>query len=143
MTTTSGSDGFAATVERAIERGLRALIDPGRVFEVRIPETRKKTVSGYFDDISVAAAAAAEWDGQAQGVYCTFNWINPALLARSANRLREYVKTTTGDADIERRIWLYIDLDPKGPAGISATNEEHEAVLTRAYKIVACLSAFG
>jgi len=130
-------------IVQAIEQGLEALISPGQVFEIRIPHTRKGTVSGYFDDISVAANAAAEWDGQAPGLYCTINSINPVLRARSYNHLRVYAKTATTDGDIVRRIRLYIDVDPVRPTGISANNEEHEAALTRAWQIIEYLSSLG
>jgi hypothetical protein len=153
MTATSGFSGSAArkghgptTVEpfeKEIERGLRALIDLGRVFEIRVPKTRKKTVSGYFDDISAAVRAAAAWDGQAQGVYCTLNWINLALFARSANPLREHAETTTGDDDNERRIWLYIDVDPKGQQVFPPLMRSMRGALTRAREITEYLSGLG
>ena len=128
---------------QAIEHGLRALIDPGRVFEVRILKTRRATVSGYFDDIAVAAKAVVVWDGQAPGIYTTVNPVNPVLLARSNNHLREYADTATADADIVRRTRLYIDIDPTRPAGMSSTDQEHDAALTRAQQIIGYLSSLG
>src|SRR5262245_23803771 len=91
---------------------LRLLIPPGQVTEIRIPETRYKTVSGYFDDIEKLAAAAEQWSGQASAVYVTLNPVDRALLARAANRLKSYADKTTSDHEILRRNWLPFDFDP-------------------------------
>jgi hypothetical protein len=42
---------------------------------------------------------------------------------------------TTADHDVLRRRWLPIDCDPKRPAGISSSDEEHELALDRAFEI--------
>jgi hypothetical protein len=121
-----------------IQQTLTLLYPPGSVAELRILNTpREGTASGYFnhDHISSMADAAAKWSGQVAGVYATVNPCNPALLARSANRLITRAKNTTSDADIVRRYWLPIDFDAVRPAGISSTDEEHAAALERA---VAC-----
>ncbi len=56
------------------------------------------------------------------------------LAARAVNRAKPFAKDTTTDKDIVRRQFLLIDLDPKRPPGISATDAEHEAALQRAIK---------
>ena len=75
------------------------------------------------------------------GIYYTLNPVNPALLARACNRLREYADLTTADSDVVRRRWLPVDLDPVRPSGISASEEEHEAALVRARMMAEELSA--
>ncbi len=85
------------------------------------------TVSGYFDDHEKLAHAAAVYSGKASGIYFTLNPVNPDLLARAVNCCKKYAKNTTKDADIVRRRWLLVDLDPKRPAGISSTDAEHQA----------------
>jgi hypothetical protein len=115
--------------------GLRLLACHNGVIEVRILNTRKGTISGYFDDLELAARAIARWDGTAT-IYATANPVNPALLARAHNRLVEYARVTTSDADILRRRWLLVDLDPVRPAGISATDAEVTAALSRRNELV-------
>lgn len=111
-----------------IRRAL-ALITDG-VFEIRIPKAgRHRTIRGYFNDPNAAARAAANWSGKVPAIYLTLNPVNPALLARASNRLETYAETTTSDADIIGRRWLLIDLDPKRPGGISASDAEHAAAL--------------
>src|SRR5262249_55669513 len=67
----------------------------------------------------------------------------PALLARAANRIIDRAELTTGDHDVERRRWLPIDLDPVRPAGVCATDAEHEQAVQRARAIYAWLKDQG
>jgi hypothetical protein len=77
-----------------IRNTLTILLEPGQVVELRIPSTRKATVSGYFNDLGKLAKEAATWTGQASGIYTTLNPINPDLMARTANRTVGYAKHT-------------------------------------------------
>jgi hypothetical protein len=113
-----------------IEKVLRILCHG--VVEIRCLNTTKGTISGYFDDYHAAAITAAQLSGQVPAVYITLNPINPVLLARSANRVKPYVKDTTTDRDIVKRHWLPIDFDPVRPAGISSTDQEHDRAVERA-----------
>jgi len=117
-----------------IKRAMVLLFRPGDVVEVRIPKTRCGVVSGYFDDHEALAKAifSAESIYKADGIYYTLNTINPALLARACNRLKERAQHTTADNDVVRRRWLPVDLDPVRPAGISSSDEEHAAAIERA-----------
>ena len=111
---------------------LRLVVEPGTVVELRAlecvdnPRYPGFTVAGWFDHdhMNDLARAAMEWTRRAEGVYITINPVNPALLARAANRVVRRPKHTTSDADILRRIGLVFDADPVRPAGISATDEE-------------------
>ena len=124
----------------AIEAALVLLHEPGAVFEVRIPKTgRAGTLSGYYNDPAKAAADIAMRDGRAPGVYFTLNPVNPALMARAANRLRERTDLATSDKDVTRRRWLLIDVDYTRPTGISATDDELKAAGAVARKIKAYL----
>jgi hypothetical protein len=120
-----------------IERAISILFKPGYTVEVRIPKTRAGVVAGYFDDFSALATAITQADGKynAGGVYYVLNTINPALLGRAYNRLKERAEYTTADTNILRRQWLPVDLDPVRPAGISSSEAEHDAALARARTI--------
>ena len=125
-------------VDRAeIDRAIALLFKLSDGVEVRIPKTRAGTVAGYFDDLTVMATAICGADAsyRPSGVYFVLNEINPALLGRAYNRLRERAELTTSDNNILRRRWLPIDLDPVRPAGVSSSDEEHEAALDRARTI--------
>lgn len=130
---------------------LRTLFSPGDVFEVRVlgascPGWRTPhTEAGYFDydhidEVQPALDALASY----AGVYATINPVNPALLARASNRLIGAQRNaTTGDSDVLTRHWLFIDVDPDRPSGISATNAEKESARETALVLRDILAARG
>ena len=126
-----------------IRKGLRTLLGEGAVAELRAPKTPQGTLSGYFDDLSLLARAAARVSGKAPGVYITINPVRPELLARARNRLVPYAEKTTNDAGILRRVWLPVDFDAVRPPGISATEPEHQAALKRSQQIMDWLQTRG
>ena len=133
----------------AIRQALDLLAVPGGMVEIRaldVPVKHGKPiiVAGYYSDLAAAAEAAAELDSRKPaGVYIVLNEINPSLLARSPNQLTDRPKATTSDGDIIRRRWLPIDFDPKRPAGISATEDEHCAAEDVARQCASCLDSLG
>jgi len=129
---------MAANFDRAqIIKTWEVFRQPGEVLEMRIPKAgRYKTISGYFDNSQVFADSVIGLaDEGFAGIYFTINPVKPDLLARAANRYVKYAETTTSDADIIALHWLPVDLDAKRPAGISATDAEHEAATTKAREI--------
>ena len=124
LTTSAPVESVATDIQRFVE----LLWKPGEVREVRIPKHNKygHTASGYFDSPEALAMAAAKWDGKAN-LYLTLNPVNPALMARSANRIAGKAETTSSDTDVIRRRWLFIDIDPDRPAGISSTESERQS----------------
>ena len=133
---------------------LKRIFQPGDVFEIRMLDARTAsfarphTVSGYFDyDHIDHAAALIERDIRfARGIYYTPNPVNPALLARAANRFRDCTgraDVTTNDKDIPRRCWLLIDCDAERPSGVSSNEEEHAAAAAKAGEIKSGLSSMG
>ena len=133
----------------AIRRSLALLHEPGDMFEIRglgVPMWRnyRGTVSGYYDDLDRATQDVRILNRRgAAGVYHTMNPCQPALLARSANRLTERPKHTTTDAEILRRRWLLLDIDPDRPSGIAATEVEKQAAQTLAADVEDVLRAQG
>jgi len=134
---------------KAIAEAIRLIVGPGQVTELRALEATTAadkyphTAAGYFDDPDklVAAVGAIR---TAKGIYFITNPLEPALLARAANRLRKAPKgESTQDNNILRRHWLLIDADAMRPSGISATDAEHEAAIIRAREIFAFLRDQG
>ncbi|MFQ6026632.1 MAG: hypothetical protein ACE5Q6_03860 [Dehalococcoidia bacterium] len=113
-----------------IRRGIALLLEPGGVYEFRA--FGRGTTSGYFTDFNKLAQAVAGVSGKVPACYFTINPVDPDLLARAANRLQDFARTTTNDLQIVKRRWLPIDFDPVRPAGISSTDAEHEAAIDRA-----------
>lgn len=137
--------------KETIITALRTLFEPGDVFEIRIldavlPNSNWPHIeSGYFDydHIETVPNALANFKTYG-GVYVTLNPVNPDLLARANNRFRKArSRETTSDQDILRRRWLLIDIDPVRPAGISATDAEHNLSFDTAMKITGELASRG
>ena len=128
-----------------IQQALTLLTEPGQVIELRVPSTSKGTQSGYFDDIEKLAEAACQLSGQGPGVYITINPVDPNLLARANNRVREYVKQgeSSQDKDVLRRKIFPIDFDAVRVAGISSSDGEHRAAVSKAVEVRKWLTAMG
>jgi P4 family phage/plasmid primase-like protien len=123
------------------------LAGPGQVVEIRALADNA-VHSGYFSDYAAFARSAAplDVDPAVHGIYITLNRVNPSLLSRRANRIKMRLSrsdATTGDADITRRRWFPIDIDPVRPSGVSSTNAEHAAAITMANDIAAWLAGLG
>ena len=110
-----------------IAKWLELFVEPGNITEVRILNVSRAgfraphTASGYYDHehLGQAAADAVRWSRNATAAYFALNPIQPDLLARAANRMRDCGRndSLTSDRDILRRHWLLIDADPQRPAG--------------------------
>lgn len=108
----------------------------------------KPVVAGYFNNaVDFAKAAKTLDDAGALGVYFTLNPCPPPLLARSPNKLKAGINTTT-DANIAIIRWLYVDFDPKAEispgkyekvSGISSTDEEMKNAEDLAREVAAWL----
>lgn len=125
---------------------LAALFDPSDVIELRsFARGRKRTDAGYFDgehrEALVNAAARLNADGAA--VYVTMNRIDPQLLGRYCNRIEQWASDTATDANVIRRRWLLIDLDPVRPKNTAATGPQVEAARDAAEKCYRLLKAEG
>lgn len=133
----------------AVERAISILHADSECFEVRalkVPGYRGSTFTsaGYFNDREKAAhGACVVSDRGAGGLYFTLNPVNEALLARANNRMKDRLNQTTTDAEIVRRNWVIIDIDPARPAGISATDVERRAACDVAHECEAHLTSQG
>lgn len=119
-----------------IQRSIQVLQGRAQVFEIRvlgIPRGRSKpaTAAGWFNNVQDACKAVQTYVLQrATGIYITLNPVNPALLARTDNQIREHCPQTTADKDIVRRVWLMLDFDPERADGISSSQAELAAAGT-------------
>lgn len=116
----------------------RQMVRPGHVHEVRIPDTHRGphrlygVMSGYFDNPESLISEIKDLNGyDCTAIYVTLNPVNPDLIARAANRLKQAGKNaTTSDVDIAERRNLLIDIDPVRPADISASDDERDLSLS-------------
>jgi hypothetical protein len=116
-----------------IDRTLRLFHPLGNVVEIRVlgipGRGRPHIASGYFTDFREAARQAVRYDREKSpgGIYFTFNRLNPAVLARSPEKITEYASDTTSDRDVTDLQWLFFDIDPDRPKGVASSDAELEA----------------
>ena len=136
-------------VEKIVEevkRTYNLLFDQGTVVELRVLETEKGTVLGYYDEPERLARDAALWSGLGVGVYITIQKIDPRLLLANCNAYKTYAKKGEGTqtANVQAIINLPIDFDHKRrPKGVSATDAEVQECLARADECRAYLRGLG
>lgn len=149
------------TSQKAEAAGFRAEVyrmffHAGEVTEIRAIGCKGKStawtgwardiVSGYFNEPEAFGKAAFGLEEtEPKGIYFVLNPVDPSLLARAANRLKaaDDKTPTTSDKDVICLRWLYIDIDPKRPAGISATQEEVDQAIDLRNKISRWLKKLG
>lgn len=84
--------------------------------------------SGYFRNADDAILDVCRIRGV--NAYVTVNPVNSALLARSPGKVTRQTSVAS-DADITKIRWLFVDVDAIRPNGISATQDELDAVHDR------------
>jgi hypothetical protein len=135
-----------ARMRDEVERTVRLLSVPDGVVELRAI-AENGTHSGYFSDPALLASSTELLDlATVQGAYITLNEVDPALLARRANRVKMRLgakDATTSDADILRRRWFPIDIDPVRPSGVSSTDDERDLAFRKAGEIAGWLLGHG
>lgn len=129
-----------------IINALSVLFMPDDVIELRaFYKGKKRTDAGYFDGEHREALAdnAMALSKANAAVYVTLNQIDPQLLGRYCNRLEQFASDTATDANITRRRWLLIDLDPERPKNTAASNEQLEKAKVKARSCYSLLSKRG
>ncbi len=108
----------------------KTFVNPGEALEVRfIKVNGRMTFSGYFDN-HADFCKSVQQTGMTQhaGAYFTLQVIDPRLIGRSFNRIKQS-DITTSDRDVHFYRWLPIDIDPVRPAGISSSEAELSAAI--------------
>ncbi|MBQ1297142.1 MAG: AAA family ATPase [Clostridiales bacterium] len=128
--------------ETEIRKAITQLKPDGELFEVRIMGGRQP-ISGYFRDADTLIEAFSTVDLRNTNVYITLNKPLDALYSRQQADRFLSVKNTTSDKEIEVLNWLFVDLDPVRPSGISSTNEELRESMELAQKVYVYLKGVG
>ena len=129
---------------------LGKMIAPGQVIQILALNAstsdygRPHTEAGFFDDPEEAADRAIGLSSSADAVYYTPNCLDPSLMARIGNRVRP-VKAgeAATDKDVTRRRWLMVDVDPRRPPGIPATDAERDGAMRVAREVRTHLDGLG
>ncbi len=139
-------NGVPAPARQEIAKTLAELFGADDVVELRaFHKGRKRTDAGYFDSQHRDALTdeAVRLNAAGAAVYVTLNQIDPQLLGRYNNRVKDYAEATTTDANIVRRLWILLDFDPVRPKDTSATDEQAEVAKVTARECMAYLKGQG
>ena len=128
--------------EQELRKAILQLKPNNQLFEVRIIGD-KRPMSGYFRDAESLIRAFDTVNLRNTNVYITLNKINDDLYYREQANKFLAGKSTTNDNDVFGYDWLFIDLDPERPAGISSTDEELELSASLAQDIYVYLKSIG
>lgn len=101
---------------------------------------KKRIVAGWFRDKEKTAELVAKV--KAEGIYLTLNPCQESLLGRANERLKANADRSN-DKDMAGFRNLLIDLDPKRPAGVSSSDNEHELAVLFAQQLKIDLAAAG
>lgn len=111
-----------------VRRAIEILQKSGGVFEVRVigASSRKDIMSGYFRDVDTMLQEIDSVDVRGRNIYITLGEVKEECFSRSQSECFERNPSTTSDGEIKAYRWLFIDLDPVRPTGISSSDAELE-----------------
>ena len=128
--------------ELELRKAIQCLKPDGQLFEIRIIG-KQKPISGYFKSADELVKAFDTVDIRNANVYITLNQVNEACFSRAQSE--KFIKgaNATSDTDIDGYNFLFIDIDPQRPAGISSSNEEYKAACGKAKKVYFYMESLG
>lgn len=131
--------------ETELRKAIHQLYGNGELFEVRVISSGKKNkpLSGYFKDADTLLKAFESVDLRNCNVYITINQVNDSLFSRVQSEHFVSGANSTSDTEIDGYKWLFIDLDPVRPTGISSTDTELHYAFTLAKKVSEYLKNIG
>ena len=131
--------------EYQLRRAIQVMKPDGQLFEVRLlKKNPKRTWSGYFTSANALVDALKTVDLRGLSAYITLNQISDACYAREQHdKFVQSPEVTTNDKDVEGYNWLFIDLDPVRPTGISSSDSELAEAKALAKKIYSFLKMQG
>lgn len=136
-------DGFVNEIE--LRKAIEQLHPDGELFEVRVisSDKRKKPASGYFKTADDLLAAFKTYDLRNTNVYITLQQINSALFSRQQSNRFVAGANSTQDNEVSGYKWLFVDLDPERPTGISSSDDELKKSFELAKKVKAFMKDYG
>lgn len=130
--------------EAEVRKTISMLKPDGQLFEVRIlGGNKKQVISGYFTSADVMLEQFDRIDPRDKNIYITLNKVNRDCYARMQRDRFRQVTQTTQDSEIDGYQWLFVDLDPVRPAGISSSDAELQAAKVLATKVYKYLRGLG
>lgn len=128
--------------EFELRKAIQVLKPNNQLFEVRIIG-QQKPISGYFKDADTLIAALDMVDVRNTNLYMTINQVNESCFARKQSERFMKGTNTTNDTEIDGYKFLFVDIDPKRPTGISSSNAEYKASCNKASRVCKYMESLG
>lgn len=130
--------------EIEIRKAIQQFHPDGELFEARIiPKDKRKPASGYFKDAETLIEAFKKFDLRGANIYMTIQQIDDALFSRQQSEHFVSGANSTNDNEVIGYKWLFVDLDPVRPTGISSTDEELKKAFELAKKVLVYMEGLG
>lgn len=128
-----------------IRKTVSALKPQGELFEVRCLEANGRRVySGYFKSPESLIEQLCRLNSTDSNIYITLGKVKEDCYSREQReKFVMNAKNTTNDNDIVGYKWLFIDVDPQRPAGVSSSDEQLRKAKERGNQIYVFMKNLG
>lgn len=128
--------------ELELRKAIQCLKPDNQLFEIRIIG-KQKPISGYFKDADTLVNAFDTVDIRNANMYITLNQVNEACFSRMQSEKFLKGANATSDNEVDGYNFLFIDIDPQRPTGISSSDEEYKAACEKAKKVYRYMEDIG
>ena len=114
--------------ETELRKAIKIIKEEGQLFEVRLIPPSKNyktpTYNAYFDDVEKMIDSIKNFQDDSYNVYFSLNNVKEGCNSRNQYNKFMAGESTISDNDIEGYDYLFVDIDPDRPKGISSSDEE-------------------
>ena len=128
-----------------IRKTINTIKPEGELFEVRCLEANgRKVYSGYFKSPESLIDQLCRLNSTDSNIYITLGKVKEDCYSREQReKFVMNAKNTTNDNDIVGYKWLFIDVDPQRPAGVSSSEEQLQKAKERGNRIYVFMKNLG
>ncbi|PJJ27766.1 AAA family ATPase [Lacrimispora celerecrescens] len=128
-----------------IRKTINTIKPDGELFEVRCLEANgRKVYSGYFKSPETLIDQLCRLNSTDSNIYITLGCVKEDCYSREQReKFVMNAKNTTNDNDIVGYKWLFIDVDPQRPAGVSSSEEQLRKAKERGNQIYVFMKNLG
>lgn len=128
-----------------IRKTINVIKPDGELFEVRCLEANgRKVYSGYFKSPESLIDQLCRLNSTDSNIYITLGKVKEDCYSREQReKFVMNAKNTTNDNDIVGYKWLFIDVDPQRPAGVSSSEEQLQKAKERGNRIYVFMKNLG
>lgn len=128
-----------------IRKTINVIKPEGELFEVRCLEANgRKVYSGYFKSPESLIDQLCRLNSTDSNIYITLGKVKEDCYSREQReKFVMNAKNTTNDNDVVGYKWLFIDVDPQRPAGVSSSDEQLQKSKERGNRIYVFMKNLG